>query len=487
MWAAPNANDVYRVHLEQQNYSFDGYYAVALPAQVRVDQATWDHLTASNGGDPLKIALSRWDTATSKAYASASEAWTVAPASLRGAIYYWTTSAGGHMSRIRPGTGASPEVLNPGIGGTTTCMGCHAVSADGTTLVSAVENGGTTDSTDNRPWVSYDLPTMTVRKQAHLFGGDVAVNPNGHYTVFGWQPLKLGDTTTGQEYTTSGLETVPLSTGMQGLAHPAFSPDNQHLAAVQSNNIWHVWTNGTLVLMDWNEATQKFTNPKNLAAGSSFPTGLQAVAYPTFTPDSKWLAFGVADYGGGCHDACNDTTTDVGAIWLQSVTGTAPMRLVTLTDSSPNATDHNVTFEPTFNPIDRGGYFWVVATSERDWGNRLTGAANSGKKRLWVAAIDKAPGAADPSHPAFFLEGQEETTTNMRGFWALAACTPTQGGGACQAGFECCSGFCDKGMCVDKGTVACKATGDMCTMDSDCCNPGVVRCTGGMCVASGPR
>jgi hypothetical protein len=249
-----------------------------------------------------------------------------------------------------------------------------------------------------------------------------------------------------------------------------------------------VWTLGTLVVMDWDATTQTFANPVNLAAGSTFPAGIQAVAYPTFTPDSTLVAFGVADYAGGCHDACNDTTTDVGAIWLQkATTGSTPTRLTTLTDCSPNAADHNITFEPTFNPIDRGGYDWVVVTSERDWGNRITGAADSGKKRLWVAAIDKATGATDPSHPPFFLEGQEEATTNMRGFWALAACVPTQGGGACQAGFECCSGFCDMGKCVDTGTLACQPTGGTCMTAADCCNPSVVNCTNGTCVAQLPR
>jgi hypothetical protein len=183
----------------------------------------------------------------------------------------------------------------------------------------------------------------------------------------------------------------------------------------------------------------------------------------------------------------------------------APVRLAALTDSSANAADHDISFEPTFDPVQRGNYFWVVFTSMRDWGNRITGTANCGKKRLWVAAIDASPGATDPSHPAFFLEGQEEDTMNMRGFWALAACTQTPktpggGGGACQQGFDCCSGFCDHGtgqgdagasasdggtgVCIDIGTVACKGVGDTCTTDADCCNSSVVKCVAGQCATS---
>jgi hypothetical protein len=147
----------------------------------------------------------------------------------------------------------------------------------------------------------------------------------------------------------------------------------------------------------------------------------------------------------------------------------------------PAAADQNRALEPTFNPIERGGYFWVVVTSMRDYGNRFVGTPNNGKKRLWVAAIDKTVGTVDPSHPAFFLEGQEEATTNMRGFWALAACTPTKGGGACNGGFECCSGFCDQGVCVDPSALACKGIKDTCTVKEDCCNPSVVDCIQGKC------
>jgi WD40-like Beta Propeller Repeat len=487
MWAAPSAADVYRVHLEQKSYTYDGYFVAAMPGQLRVAQATWDKLTASNGGDPLKLTLSRWDAAQNKAYASASQSWTLAPASLRGAIYYWTTSAGGHMSRIRPGTGAQPEVLNGG-----KCMGCHAVSADGTTLVASVEDQPSSDdvakSGTKRGWVSFDLPGATTKAASTLFSGNVAVNPDGKFVVYGDQTLKLGDSATGLQIPNSGLETMPKDTGMSGFMTPAFSPDGKKLAMVEGAGTWyHDLINGKLVVVDFDASTKTFSNLVALAPASSFAASQRAISYPSFTPDSAQIAFHVADYPTGCdrQGTCVDTTTQIGSLWLQGVSGSAPVKLDKLNDSAPSLGDHNLSLEPTFNPVERGGYFWVVFTSMRDWGNKITGAPDNGKKRLWVAAIDKATGASDPSHPPFFLEGQEEATTNMRGFWALAACTPTPGpgggGGQCQAGFECCSGFCDRGTCVDTGTIACRGVGDSCKVDGDCCNAGSVTCVAGTC------
>jgi hypothetical protein len=72
----------------------------------------------------------------------------------------------------------------------------------------------------------------------------------------------------------------------------------------------------------------------------------------------------------------------------------------------------------------------------------------------------------------------------MRGFWALAACKATGAQDTCSAGFECCSGFCDRGVCIDSGAVACKAAGEACSTDTECCNHPAVRCVAGRCQAT---
>lgn len=524
MWDAPVAGDVYRLHLEQANYTYDLYAPVAAAGQLRIPQQVWDRMTSSNGGGALSLTLSRWDAAAKVAYTSAKETWTIAPASLRGAIYYWTASKvgaveDGHLAKIRPGTGAQPEVLGGG-----KCMGCHAVSADGSTLAAAVEAAPTGDPasypyttgwSSTRAWASFDLPSGALRKQTTMYGANLALTPDGKYTVFGGKAmvtggspvpgskyLTLADTKAGTVVVQSGLDDVMLP-GDGGMMMPSFSPNGKKLGVVEAKgSIANLRENQnpdsqSILVLDFDQATLKFAPAfAKLPTGDFSPYAPSGIGYPTFAPSSTWLAFHVGNRSTGCFqdgaNFCDNLVRHKGNLYAQKLDGSGPVRLSALNDA-PAEIDRNLSVEPTFNPVERGGYAWVVFTSMRDWGNKLTGEANNGKRRLWVAAVDKAIGAVDPSHPAFYLEGQEESP-NMRGFWALAACTPTPkpgaGGGACKAGFECCSGFCDAdvGKCVEPSALACVGLGGQCKVAADCCNAGTVTCENGKCSAdSSPR
>ena len=147
--------------------------------------------------------------------------------------------------------------------------------------MASVEGQVTNDgSNDNRAWVSFDLPGVTVRKTSTYFSGTVAVNNDGKYTVFGSQKLHLGDTATGMVLASSGLEGMSANflPGSVGLMTPAFSPDGKHLAAIEGAGSWyHNLTGGRLAMMDFDETTLTFSNYTGLALASSFPAGQQAL------------------------------------------------------------------------------------------------------------------------------------------------------------------------------------------------------------------
>jgi hypothetical protein len=553
MWTAPtggsHANDVYRLQLSETNYTYDGYQTTPLPgtspgpsaAQWAIDQGVWDRVTASNAGptDPLQVVLSRYDAATMTAAASASMAWTIAPASLQGAIYYWTASiqdeedggtlSTGHITRMSPGTGALPVQLNSG-----RCMGCHAVSADGTTLVAAIDDPASAPAVPpyvlgwqapnyTRPWAVFDVSQATPAAgfQSTEYGADIAVTPDGTYTVWGAptnvagsKVLSLSNTRTGALVVDSGLDGLLGPLAGDVLSMPAFSPDGTMLAAVQSpSSSDNVLPNdpAAIVYVNYAASTQTFTPTLStvvLATDPALAAGETALAYPSFTPDSKYIAFHAGTWATGCQDGCVDDSPDDGQLYIASIDGGGAIRLAVI-DDPPNPSDRNGSVEPTFDPKPAGGYSWVVFTSLRAWGNMgwpVTGDEDAGaqenfKRRLWVAAIDSTIGTVDPSHPPFYLAGQDNTP-NMRGFWANAQCiaTPAAGqsgggdagaadagdagalGGACTQGFQCCSGFCTNGTCASVNTLACQSVGTSCTTSSDCCNGGVaVSCTNGAC------
>jgi hypothetical protein len=147
-----------------------------------------------------------------------------------------------------------------------------------------------------------------------------------------------------------------------------------------------------------------------------------------------------------------------------------------------------------------GGYFWVVFTSHRSYGNSLASEADlpmdpatgmpafDALGKLWVAAIDiNATAGKDPSHPAFYLDGQELQADNLRGFWVLNPCQAN--GASCTSGDECCGGFCQPGggggdVCTNTSG-GCSNLYESCSTASDCCNAGDL-CINNKCALPAP-
>src|SRR5262249_11173439 len=137
-------------------------------------------------------------------------------------------------------------------------------------------------------------------------------------------------------------------------------------------------------------------------------------------------------------------TWDVNSTY-QSSTGRLSMikfpskeHIVLANVNAGNATiDKDRNYEPFSLPVATGGYYWIVFTSIREYGN--TYQLSNVRKQIWVAAISTSAGPnEDPSHPPFYLPNQS-STTNERGFWALEPCKDD--GAGCETGDECCDGF----------------------------------------------
>ena len=557
MWQTTREASAVHVKLSQGNYTFEGTYSVAQhPAgsdarkRVRLEDVPWRVATGGNQGDDLKVEVKIYSPSDDKVYGPITESWRVAPGVLRGTVYYnsydsvITTGGGaetGGVIAIKPRS-ADPVLAVPTMAGK--CHVCHVVSADGSTLFVQdgkvnFPNGGD----DYRNGASYDLTNPAAARTLYNGAATAAHNrkfvwaapyPDGSFALassrfareaYTQSDAKLFSRADGSEL----AGTTGLAGAVTSAVTPAFSPDGKKVAF----NFWEGnTTNGvapgagrSLAVLDFScgapagstkcaaNGPFAFTNLRQIYANAStYPS------WPSFLPDGKAVVFNNQVEAGTCSNSntqppnrtsiynCHITTWYGGKaeLWIAKDGATQEARKldaangVNLPTNADHPDDSKLNYLPTVNPVASGGYYWVVFSSRRIYGNLLTGKpwGNSGdgggpQKKLWVAAIDiNAPAGADPSHPAFYLPGQELGAGNARGFWVVDPCKPN--GTSCETGDECCNGFCRKDpdggalVCQDKppGT-QCVQEFEKCTVDADCCDP-KQKCINGKCALSSP-
>jgi dipeptidyl aminopeptidase/acylaminoacyl peptidase len=334
-----------------------------------------------------------------------------------------------------------------------TCIGCHSVSRDGQRLAGFLEGTGESLALYDlaRDLTADPAPTLarltyTVRRctsfnadGTRLVSGDCGANPTA-------ERFSLIDAASGRE--------VPAAAGSPGDGFdPEWSPDGTAIAFTSRVN--HLSVTDAL-------GGDRFGATRVIHTATSTPDG--AVDWhPTWSPDSRWIAFqhgdsrrsGVAMDGGGVR----------GNLWMVPRAGGVAVAL-RRAGAGGNGAD---TWRPIFSPFDSGGYFWLLFTTQRPYGNALAGTR--GLKQIWVAAINRRPdGSADPSQVGFYLPGQERVNS-LSPYWTPAPCRPT--GRACQTGDDCCTGACEPDsagarVCAPP-TAACRPRGQMCERTSDCC------------------
>jgi hypothetical protein len=485
---AGTAPTSFYVHVSFPGMDYQGFYAANSVKGFSISAADWTAITEA-AGPTTAVTVEVTKIAGATVAGPITETWTIAQGNLQGTIYYETygsTILGGSDSvgimKIQPGA-AAPTPLKNGCGNV-----CHTASADGSTLVA---NSGSLF--DYLVSSSYDLKTNASviyndSGQQFTYGGvypdgSFAVSATGYRTFLGFGAPHLYKVADGTTIAAPGFDGVVSVTGT-----PAFSPDGT-MIAFNASGAAEGGGGATLSVMDFDHATFTFSNGRNVATHTG-----QTVAWPAFTPDGKWVL-----YHAGSNEQFETDEGATGNVYFTSSTANTPARLDALDgyDSGGNvylpANDATLSFAPTVLPEAVGGYFWVVFTSHRSYGNTLASMASGPNGtdtlgKLWVAAFDinAAPGA-DPSHPAFYLDGQETTADNLRGFWVLNPCQAN--GSSCTAGDQCCGGFCRPGdggadQCTDTAG-GCSNLYENCTTASDCCLSDAV-CINGKCAQPPP-
>jgi hypothetical protein len=406
-WAGA-ASDAYLVRVSTSGIVYEAFYGAGAPA-ITIDAAMWQRLLAAAapaGTMRVEATILRAGAVTGPRALT----WTIAPAALPGVVYYAELNDArpeaveGAVVKLRPAAGAAPIT----VAGQAACAGCHSVSADGATMVTSYGDDG------KRTGAVLDLAggDTSVRTQADSSFTWGALTPDGTRMMSngaiddgyppnvsgqdrGPRPSRLYDVKSGALVPAAGWDTAVTYALM-----PAFSPDAKQIAF----NHYDVDQGHSLSAMDVDLKVATFSGLRDIAADA-----VSFLGWPSFTPDGTRVV-----YQAGTRQDYVTEQGGKGDLWITSSAAKQPVLLAALDG------DAHLSFWPSVSPDAAGGYVWVAFTSRRTYGNTITNASQDDKARekIWIAAIDPATkGAVDPSHPPFFLAGQDLAAANMRPTW----------------------------------------------------------------------
>jgi Bacterial Ig-like domain (group 2) len=505
------------VKLSVGEFSYEAFATATAPTRVTLPEAIWRGATLSAApGEWVEVAISK--ASLGKVTGPVTEKWLIAPGSLKGFVYYNTYRSklagdNGAVMRIKPGESAT--VLQKG------CTVCHGVSAHGNVMVAGVQ----WDQSNAVVSRSYDLPSnggIALRNEqdegrVYSFG---ALTPDGSLLLTSGVPATgakmrgmSGALATRLVDTSSGATVAAPSFGVTTAMTPNFAPDGSRVAFSNhdASAAGHV-----LSVTSFDGST----SPPEFGAVSDVVTDAQhVVAWPSFVPDASAVLFHAGDsfdtakFGGGALYA---------DVQLVDVASKAVNKLDALNgyDSQGQlylpggaSQEAHLNYEPSVLPVPVGGFYWVLFTSRRTYGNTIAPGGSvprgddiwgipqppdtetpSPRKKIWVAAIDiDHQGAIDPSHPAFYLPGQELESGNMRAFAALEPCKKK--GKGCESAAECCDGFCRETSrdaagepvlsCSPPPENSCSNVDEACKKATDCCSSKAL-CINKRCALPGP-
>lgn len=486
--------------LTTDGFSYTAFAKAVTPNRVVIPAAVWRGLTHSAGASSaVKVQVS--ELAGGAVTGPIEQQWSIAQGNLKGAIYYNTyrsplASTGGVL-RIRPGKDA--EVLQKG------CTVCHSVSSKGNVLVTGVnwdKNPIDSEAFDLAADGSAKVRRIVNDGRAFAFG---ALTPDGaRLLANGIAPTapmprgllgpfasQLFDTKSG-----NAIAAPTLGSQVTYAVTPSFSPDGTRLAF----NNRDLSAGHTLSAMDYDSSTSP---PTFSGLRSILENPNKVVAWPSFLPDSSAIvfhegdSFDTASYGGGALYA------DLRLVGLDGKNRSSLAQLNGYDSKGASYLPYgdleegHLDYEPSVLPVPVGGYYWVLFTSRRAYGNTIAPGGSvargddkwgkpvgnedespSPRKKIWLAPIDlDYAGKLDPSHPAIYLPGQELESGNMRAFAALEPCRSN--GGSCESAAECCTGFCRQTgrdadgpvlQCVPPPENACSLEDEACAVAADCCN-----------------
>jgi hypothetical protein len=186
----------------------------------------------------------------------------------------------------------------------------------------------------------------------------------------------------------------------------------------------------------------------------------------------------------------------VGSVAVAAAVGFGPLgcgsdqQISTVDPNAPGAYGGGLNLDGSL--LDLDGNYYVQCTDIKisptdaaltvQLGQTNVRKLESGQPELWIVAMSSniQPGQG-PSFPALYIAGQDENSINERPQFATPVCK--EFGNSCEAGYECCDGFCradaaGKFTCQKTNPNECARSGEVCKANADCRGGS---CIGGTC------
>jgi hypothetical protein len=397
------------------------------------DATLWRGVAISNAGQgEVALTVRGTDDSGSSVGNSATFHMTFSKSPIEGALYYWTTSGKTAIMRWDFGGSTTTAVsyLTPtNTGGT--CVGCHALSPDGTKLVASA--GGQSDGR----LLLWDIVTnqamqpfpLAQKSQFESWNADGTqfVGVYGDATKKGPSNLMIFDGTTGAVVSTIDL-------GGLRADHPDWSKAGANTIAFTS-------VDSAATTTDQRPATGGIDFVQNNGGTWGAPQTLVPSElgknryYPAIAPDGNLLVYdestctGTPTAGQPADKSCDADTDATATIMFTSLQGNTPIPLANA--NLPGVADNGATaltnsfpkWAPFVEQLDEQSQLvWLTFSSTRQYGLRTPPApANMDETNkgtlIWMVGVRPSIGGGDPSFTAFCLPFQDITTSNHIAQW----------------------------------------------------------------------
>jgi WD40-like Beta Propeller Repeat len=369
-------------------------------------------------------------------------------------FYYWTTVpnyAGGSNStagiyRLPFGADqAEPFIMPNTKTNDRDCGACHSVSRDGSTIAFTARNDD--NSTDQRSGSL--VTTLTAQPEAHVIqaappgtydSSMMALSSDGKRVLVAYdEQLVLRRSESGP---TAGEVLASLSKadlGGKAGYFPEFSPLDDAVVLTlsdQPDSAIAVQA-GDIAVLDVDLASSSFGKPRTVVAGTDDTFNF----YPTWSPDSQYIAFASAPRGMG-DDGNPRKSYDQKQARLRLVRrdGTQLRELTNATHEGGKWSTY-----PKFAPFKSGSLSFLTFNSKIDYGLIQDNSAKpDGDKvaQLWMSAVDTDNPIDDPSSPPIWLPFQDPTQAGHLGLWTNDVKCRTDVLPRCGFGQQCIDNVC---------------------------------------------